>query len=1676
MGTFFCLELTILEETLNAQRFTTCRTYLCPTCRLTHGRFKSVGISDGYCEVEITIPGIFEYYVEFDAPTVDPFAPPCLAPHPTVNPNPFNHAILNYCPHQPQDAAKRTSACLGYILVEPQLHFKPSSSVISALPSTIPKTDKDHEFHRNGKVLTPLDGICILTIIPKWLPHVPQWLPHFRTASDAGYNMVHLAPVQQRGESNSPYSLFDQHAISEDLFNDATLSIEARQAQLKDMLDKIREQCGILTVTDVVYNHTAHNSEWLMRHPEAGYNLVNSPHLKPAYELDKALIDYSENINKYGISAYIHSEADMDHVVNNFLTNIVPSLRLWEYYVIDVKNAVNDLKQEMSKKVHEDVDPINLSHIPDREQAERLRHEALESKGGRFGKVLDPIKAVKFMKRLFKDRGRDCNEHDVVEEYEKIVNEINLGFYHTWDDDLSAIKNNIGNRARFLRLSVSGPRLGPLSKNQPLCDVNFTVLEKNSLTAKHHPDSLVLANNGWIWNADPLLDFAAPGSSAYLRREVIPWGDCVKLRYGTKKEDNLYLWEHMEKYTRISAELFDGFRIDNCHSTPVHVAQYLLDVARTVRPNLYVMAELFTGSEEKDVLYVSKLGINSLIREAMNAGDPFELSRLAHRFGGQACGSWTLNSEYVPLSIFHTERTDSRPVPMVTGSELYDERVLVVDVKGSSPHALFMDCTHDNETPRQKRTAEDSLANAAIVAMSNCAIGSTYGYDILVPELLNLVHEQRKYIVPDMMDGILRAKTILQRVHLKMAQEGYSEIHVHQENDFTSIHRKSPLLHDGYLLIARSAFRHCGGTGHEPIVLRGQHVKLLEAASIRVFSDQPLPQEHVALRKAPKQGFGEITTHMYHPRPQDSLPIAASQGWILGLPNDMQFSTSHADMVHVDISADDQGFETSTIYVKPEALPPGGIVLFRTWIVGSGVETGLEPDSPEQQREAKARANHDGSPLSELWNLMGWRDRVTAVDFMLRMGSDYLSNHGHVWYANNPSHWPPDLWDAVHDLTLDDLNVLLYRCAPEEWDSVNEGVYNVTHYGDFSYAGLQGFASCLTPIGRNNDLGHSVCGNLRAGPWAPDYIVARLDRYLTAYPRLKPMRDWLQQRLKIVRGLSGDLLPKYFAMVVLVAYNGAGRRAVSLMPPIQKVPLVTARGESNSLGLLLNGAALGFVQMVGRVKSASLSPVSDGPVPDAPAMAAGLTHFSTQYLRCWGRDVMISLRGLSILTGQYDSARAHLIAFGSTVRHGLIPNLLDSGRGPRFNCRDAAWFWLYAIKEYVGHAPEGLDFLKAQVARRFPPPRKYRKDVNGQPLDGHYALPVSKSNMSSGSHEGEDAWTDSYVEAHSDGNYIFYSTIEDLMFEVLERHAMGISFREHNAGHQLDSHMRDEGFNVQVSVHLDGPDATGFVYGGNRWNCGTWMDKMGESQQAGTDGVPATPRDGADVEIVGLCKSVVSWLAQLSKQSKFVHAGVTSANGEPVLWQSWADKIQASFEKYFYVPREPGMFDKYVIDASHVRIKGIYKDTHGSSHGYTDYQCRPNQCIAMVVAPELFDPEHAKLALNIIKYSLVGPLGMKTLDAGDPNYRGYYDTTNDSHDSYTAKGFNYHQGPVRVIVRCKLTNVDRNGFGQWAFLQERTCNFTERIHRRYTLFSASCSNTSHTCWTRLPVLLLACRN
>jgi len=71
-----------------------------------------------------------------------------------------------------------------------------------------------------------------------------------------------------------------------------------------------------------------------------------------------------------------------------------------------------------------------------------------------------------------------------------------------------------------------------------LLDPYFTVLN----------NGWVVANNGWILNFDARENFAENNNFHYLKRDLVIWGDLVKLNYGSKKMNSTFLWKRMKKY------------------------------------------------------------------------------------------------------------------------------------------------------------------------------------------------------------------------------------------------------------------------------------------------------------------------------------------------------------------------------------------------------------------------------------------------------------------------------------------------------------------------------------------------------------------------------------------------------------------------------------------------------------------------------------------------------------------------------------------------------------------------------------------------------------------------------------------------------------------------------------------------------------------------------------------------------------------------------------------------------------------------------------------------------------------------------------------------------------------------------------------------------------------------
>lgn len=329
-----------------------------------------------------------------------------------------------------------------------------------------------------------------------------------------------------------------------------------------------------------------------------------------------------------------------------------------------------------------------------------------------------------------------------------------------------------------------------------------------------------MAHNGWVDNiGNPLPGFGGPDSNVYLRRELNSWEDSVKLWYGKRYEDSPFLWEEMRRYVRRTAEIFHGVRVDNCHNTSVHVAEWMLAEARSVRPDLYIMGELFTPSANFDGIYINHLGLNSLICESFVAGSPHDLS------------GWLRKNNTRPIGSFF--QIPFRPL------------------NTSLVHDILYDQTHDNPSIVEKRSAYDVLPNAALVAMASCAIGSSRGYDEVVPQQISVVTEQRYYrswssdeaynrtSCVGVKTGIIRARKILNDLHQMLITEGFSEFSVEHITEAVIVAtRQNPFTRESVILVAHTAFCNTGDkdTVHDipPYPVKGTLLRILLEAYIDI--------------------------------------------------------------------------------------------------------------------------------------------------------------------------------------------------------------------------------------------------------------------------------------------------------------------------------------------------------------------------------------------------------------------------------------------------------------------------------------------------------------------------------------------------------------------------------------------------------------------------------------------------------------------------------------------------------------------------------------------------------------------------------------------------------------------------------------------------------------------------
>jgi len=156
----------------------------------------------------------------------------------------------------------------GYFNVDPILKTKARTPILGDDQTVLPP--EKGALLKDEYVNLPLNGLSILTVISKWMGPLDVWKQHFQEAKERGYTMLHYTPLQERGESDSPYSIRNQMNYDPDLFGGQHIGEEEGTKKVEEILRVAREDYGLLSLTDVVLNHTANDTAWLREHPEAG--------------------------------------------------------------------------------------------------------------------------------------------------------------------------------------------------------------------------------------------------------------------------------------------------------------------------------------------------------------------------------------------------------------------------------------------------------------------------------------------------------------------------------------------------------------------------------------------------------------------------------------------------------------------------------------------------------------------------------------------------------------------------------------------------------------------------------------------------------------------------------------------------------------------------------------------------------------------------------------------------------------------------------------------------------------------------------------------------------------------------------------------------------------------------------------------------------------------------------------------------------------------------------------------------------------------------------------------------------------------------------------------------------------------------------------------------------------
>ena len=361
----------------------------------------------------------------------------------------------------------------------------------------------------------PLDSIACQTYLSKLLGPITTWKDKLEVAGKSGFNMIHFTPIQALGFSKSAYSLADQLALNPSF---STPETEATFEDVDKVVEQMRKEWGMLSICDVVLNHTANNSDWLGGHPDATYNLSNCPHLRPAFLLDRCIKRLARDIGEgrwvdEGVPKGEVSTAGHLEVCKKLLDEVyLPIAAIPQLYLCDVEAIISEFKEEISKRPN----PLQTSSAK-----ERLELVLIQDEDYRRHSCTINMEMAYANYNLAKDKVNQEEERikACVENLRTDLLRLNSVAHAEVSAHLTTALANVVSGAFYQHVDPKGPQHIRVSirEDEELVAPYFTcpdldTLEQELELAWSEEGKLCMAHNGWVMGDDPLRDFAMPGS------------------------------------------------------------------------------------------------------------------------------------------------------------------------------------------------------------------------------------------------------------------------------------------------------------------------------------------------------------------------------------------------------------------------------------------------------------------------------------------------------------------------------------------------------------------------------------------------------------------------------------------------------------------------------------------------------------------------------------------------------------------------------------------------------------------------------------------------------------------------------------------------------------------------------------------------------------------------------------------------------------------------------------------------------------------------------------------------------------------------------------------------------------------------------------------------------------